>query len=95
MTETAKVADIVLPTTTTTEKEGSFTNMTRHVQKVTPAILPQENSRTDHDIFIQIAKIFGKPFNSSSVVEIQDEILKVAPIYKGTLLAQSLISGIQ
>ena len=59
--------------------------MTRHVQKVTPATLPQDQSRTDHDIFIQLAKVFGKQFSNSSVSEVQDEISKVVPIYKGTL----------
>ena len=85
MTETTQMADIVLPTTTSVEKEGSFTNMTRHVQKVMPATLPQDQSRTDHDIFVQIAKVFGKQFSNSSISEVQDEISKVVPIYNGTL----------
>ena len=85
MTETAKLADIILPTTTYTEKEGSFTNMTRHVQKVTPATPPQNQSRTDHDIFVQLAEVFGNKLKNSSVTEVQDEISKAVPIYKGTL----------
>ena len=85
MTETAKLADIILPTTTYTEKEGSFTNMTRHVQKVTPATPPQNQSRTDHDIFVQLAEVFGNKLKNSSVTEVQDEISKTVPIYKGTL----------
>ena len=85
MTETAKLADIILPTTTYTEKEGSFTNMTRHVQKVTPATSPQNQSRTDHDIFVQLAEVFGNKLKNFSVAEVQDEISKMVPIYKGTL----------
>ena len=85
MTETAKLADIILPTTTSVEKEGSFTNMTRHVQKVIPATPPQYQSRTDHDIFVHLAEVFGKKLKSSSVSEVQEEILKTVPIYKGTL----------
>ena len=67
MTETAKLADIILPTTTSVEKEGSFTNMTRHVQKVIPATPPQYQSRTDHDIFVQLAEVFGNKLKNSSV----------------------------
>jgi len=79
------MADIILPATTYAEKEGSFTSMTRHVQRVTPATLPQGQSRTDHDIFIQLANAFGKPFSNSTVSEVQDEISKDVPIYNGTL----------
>jgi formate dehydrogenase alpha subunit len=85
MTETAQMADIILPATTFAEKEGSFTNMTRHIQKVTPATLPQNQSCTDHDIFIKLAEVFGKEFNNSSVSEVQDEISKTVPIYKNKL----------
>ncbi len=85
MTETAQMADIILPATTFAEKEGSFTNMTRHVQKVTPATAPQNQSCTDHDIFIKLAEIFGKEFNNSSVSEVQGEISKIVPIYKDKL----------
>ena len=85
MTDTAKMADVILPATTYAEKEGSFTNMTRHVQKVTPATLPQGQSRTDHDIFTQLANVFGKPFPNSAVSDVQDEISKTVPIYNGTL----------
>ena len=85
MTETAKLADIVLPTTTSVEKEGTFTNMTRHIQKVVPATPPQFQSRTDHDIFVQIAEAFGNKLKNSSVAEVQKEISKTVPIYNGTL----------
>jgi formate dehydrogenase (NADP+) alpha subunit len=85
MTETAKLADIILPSTTSVEKEGTFTNMTRHVQKVVPATPPQYQSRTDHDIFVSLAGVFGKEFKNSSVSEIQEEILKTVRIYKNTL----------
>jgi formate dehydrogenase alpha subunit len=85
MTETAKLADIILPTTTSVEKEGSFTNMTRHVQKVLPSTPPQYQSLTDHDIFVRLASIFETKNKSSSVSEVQEEILKTVPIYKGTL----------
>ncbi|PIQ96689.1 MAG: NADH-quinone oxidoreductase, subunit G, partial [Nitrospinae bacterium CG11_big_fil_rev_8_21_14_0_20_56_8] len=81
LTETAKMADIVLPTATYAEKEGTFTNMTRHVQRVAPAILPQGKSRTDFDIFCSLAHAFGKPFSGSSVMDVQDEISRTVPIY--------------
>ncbi len=54
-------------------------------KKVTPATSPQNQSRTDHDIFVQLAEVFGNKLKNSSVAEVQDEISKTVPIYKGTL----------
>jgi len=85
MTDTARMADIVLPASTFAEKEGSYTNMTRHVQRVQPAILPQGGSKPDLDIFLDLADQLGKPFGLSSASEVQQEIQQAAPIYKGTL----------
>ncbi|MEE2986886.1 MAG: molybdopterin-dependent oxidoreductase [Nitrospinota bacterium] len=83
MTESAKMADLILPTTTFAEKEGTFTNMTRHVQRVNAAVLPQGNSKPDFDIFFELAEAMGKPFSQTSAHEVQKEIEKTAPIYKG------------
>jgi formate dehydrogenase alpha subunit len=84
MTETAKLADIVLPTSTFAEKDGSYTNMTRHVQRVASAVLPQAGSKPDFDIFLDLAAALGQPFVFSSASEVQKEIEQAAPIYKGT-----------
>jgi predicted molibdopterin-dependent oxidoreductase YjgC len=83
MTETARMADIILPTCTYAEKEGTFTNMTRHVQRVAPAVLPEGQSRSDFDVFMELAERCGKPFSNDSVSEVQREIEVAAPIYKG------------
>jgi formate dehydrogenase alpha subunit len=82
MTETAKMADLVLPSSTYAEKDGTFTNMTRHVQKITPAVLPEGESRPDFDILLDLADAFGKPFEFNSVEDVQQEIEIAAPIYK-------------
>ena len=83
MTETAKMADLILPSSTYAEKDGTYTNMSRHVQGVTSAILPQGTSKPDFDILIELAEALGKPFQNCTLPEIQQEIEEVAPIYKG------------
>ncbi len=83
MTETAKLADIILPTSTYAEKEGTFTNMTRHVQKVAPAVLPQGQSRPDFDIFIELADKCGKTLDYTFLSDLHEEIEKVTPSYRG------------
>lgn len=84
MTETARMADLILPSSTFAEKEGTYTNLSRHVQAVAPAVLPQGTSKPDFDILIELAETLGKPFNNSTLFEIQQEIEQVASIYKGT-----------
>ena len=84
MTETAKKADLILPSSTYAEKEGTYTNMSRHVQAVAPAVLPQGTSKPDFDILIELAEALGKPFESNTLSEIQQEIETAAPIYQGT-----------
>ncbi|MBI4389263.1 MAG: molybdopterin-dependent oxidoreductase [Nitrospinae bacterium] len=85
MTETAKMADIILPAATYAEKDGSFTNMSRHVQRVAHAILPEGSSKPDFDIFVELAEALKKPFANNSVEDVQKEIERAAPIYKGLL----------
>jgi len=83
MTETAKMADLILPSSTYAEKDGTFTNMSRHVQGVASAVLPQGTSKPDFDILIELAETLGKPFEHSTLLEIQQEIEQAAPIYQG------------
>ncbi len=82
-TDTCQLADLVLPTTSSAEKDGTFTNMTRHIQRVKAAVLPEGQSRPDFEIFSDIAEACGKPFPTFDVKEVQDEIEKAAPIFKG------------
>ncbi|MFH0867902.1 MAG: formate dehydrogenase subunit alpha [Candidatus Woesearchaeota archaeon] len=84
MTETAKLADVVLPATTFAEKDGTFTNTERRVQRVRKAIDPVGNSKSDWEITCMIAKKMGArgfDFNDSS--KIMDEIALVIPGYGG------------
>ncbi len=87
MSETARKADLVLPTATFAEKEGTVTNMTRHVQKVVPAIPVQGKSKSDLEIFHNLAQAFGAPFKSKSALDVQEEIRQAVPAYKDVLPA--------
>ena len=57
--------------------------MSRHVQGVASAVLPQGTSKPDFDILIELAETLGKPFESSTLFEIQQEIEQAVPIYQG------------
>jgi formate dehydrogenase alpha subunit len=83
MTDTARMADLVLPTSTFAEKDGTYTNMSRHVQRVAAAVIPQGLSKPDFDILIELASALGKPFQNTDIASVQQEIENVAPVYKG------------
>ncbi|MCE5317655.1 MAG: molybdopterin-dependent oxidoreductase, partial [Parachlamydia sp.] len=59
LTETAKQADVVLPALSFVEKEGSFLNIEKRLQKLTPGKKIPKGFFTDGEIFIQIAKKLG------------------------------------
>ena len=84
LTETARLAKVVLPACTFSEKDGTFTNTERRVQLVRKAIDPVGDSKPDWWITCQIAKkMGGKGFDFSSPAEIMEEIASLTPSYKG------------
>jgi len=84
LTETARYADVVLPGASFAEKDGTFTNTERRVQRVRKAIDPIGDSRPDWLITSQIAQAMGaQGFDFASPSEVMDEIAKVVPQYGG------------
>lgn len=84
MTQTAELADVVLPAASFAEKEGTFTSTQRTVCKIRKAIEPMGDSRPDYWIIGQIAERMGfEGCTYSDPREILDEINKVTPIYRG------------
>ncbi len=85
LTETAELADIVLPATTFAEKNGTFTNTERRVQRVRKAIAPVGNSKPDWVIFSELLEKFGgipkNKYNSSK--DLFEELSSLTPQYSG------------
>lgn len=82
-TETAMVADVILPAAAFAEKEGTFTSTERRVQKLNKAIDPPGEAKPDWQIICSLAERMGHPFNCKDTAEIMDEIASVTPIYGG------------
>jgi len=62
LTETAQLADVVLPVCSYAEKSGTFTSTDRRIQKVSPAIPAVGQSRTEFDVYGElISKLGGEP----------------------------------
>jgi len=86
LTETARLAHVVLPATTFAEKEGTFTNTDRRVQRVRKAIEPIGESRPDWRIICELAGEMGAAgFDYASPEQIMEEIASLTPAYAGIL----------
>lgn len=81
MNETAEIAHVVLPSLTWSEKEGTFTNLERRIQRSRKAITGQ--GMEDWKIIAEIGKRLGLGMQYNSPSEIMNEISRVSPLYAG------------
>lgn len=95
MSETAKLADVVLPGACYAEKTGTFTNTERRVQMVNQAVKPLGNARIDGDIICDLATRMGYPFNYRSSEEVMEEIARLAPQFAGITHKRLGTQGLQ
>lgn len=84
MTETAKLADVVLPATCYAEKDGTFTASERRVQRVRKAVEAPGKARIDWTILAEVSKrLGGHGFDWKCAEDIFNEIRKCIPNYSG------------
>ena len=83
MTETAEKADVVLPGVTSFEKDGTFTNTGRRIQRVRKAIDELDRGMQDWKIICELSQRMDSPMNYQTPSEVMDEIASLTPIYGG------------
>ncbi len=84
LSETARLAHVVLPAASFAEKDGTFTNTDRRVQRVRQAVEPVGDSKPDWWITCQIARKMGAgDFDFAHPSEVMDEIARLSPSYGG------------
>jgi formate dehydrogenase alpha subunit len=83
LTETARLAHMVLPAASFAEKMGTFTNTERRVQLSRQAIEPLEGTLPDWRIIGEISSRAGYSMNYDNPIDILDEINRVTPSYAG------------
>ncbi len=83
MTETARIADVVFPASSFLEKEGTFTNGERRIQKVQQAVEPLEGTKPDGQIVVDMMRRMGYPQEGYSADVILKEIAGIVPFFKG------------
>jgi formate dehydrogenase alpha subunit len=85
LSETASLADVVLPAASFAEKDGTFTNTERRVQRVRKVLEPVGDAKPDWMIISEIGRRMGyeEEFSYESPSEIMDEIASLTPSYGG------------
>ena len=83
MTETAKIADVVLPARSFAEKNGTFSNTERKIQRIRQAVTPPGEAKYDWEITSEIATRMGYAMSYENSEAIMKEIASVTPSYGG------------
>jgi formate dehydrogenase major subunit len=83
MSETAKLATVVLPGTTFLEKDGTFTNTERRIQRVNRAVPPLPGTKPDGVIVTEMMQKLGFNQPTYDAEQVLKEIADVVPFFKG------------
>ena len=84
--ETAKFAHVLLPGTSFLEKDGTFTNAERRINRVRPVMAPK-TGKQEWQIICEIAQAMGYPMHYDSAAQIMDEIALTTPTFAGVSFA--------
>jgi formate dehydrogenase major subunit len=82
LNETAKFAHVFLPGTSFLEKDGTFINAERRINRVRPVMKPRQG-KAEWLVTQELAQALGYPMNYNSEAEIMDEIAKLTPTFGG------------
>ncbi|MFZ4721444.1 MAG: formate dehydrogenase subunit alpha, partial [Ilumatobacteraceae bacterium] len=85
--ETAKLAHVFLPGTSFLEKDGTFTNAERRINRVRPAMRPK-TGKQEWEVVCELATAMGNPMHYHSAAEIMDEIARLTPTFAGVSFAK-------
>lgn len=83
MTETAEMAHVVLPAASWAEKDGTYVNLERRIQRLRQAVNGPEQCMEDWRILSEVGKKMGLNMPVSTVEAVMEEIARVSPLYAG------------
>ncbi|MBU1739064.1 MAG: molybdopterin-dependent oxidoreductase [Proteobacteria bacterium] len=95
LTDTAKMADVVLPAACYAEKDGTFASTERRVQRVRKAVNPPGKAKPDWQIFCDLSTRMGYKLDYTSAEEIFEEIRTLLPQYRGITYQRLEKEGLQ
>lgn len=83
LTRTAEFADVVLPGCPSLEKEGTFTNTERRIQRLYQALEPLGDAKPDWQIICELANAMGADWHYDHPGEVMAEAASLAPLFAG------------
>ena len=83
LSETTKFAHLVLPGASFLEKDGTFTNLERRIQRIRKAVEPPDGILPDWQVVCEVSNRMGYPMKYGHPSEIMDEIAKLTPMFAG------------
>jgi len=87
LNETASYAHVFLPGSTFLEKDGTFTNAERRINRVRRVMAPR-NGKADWEITQDLARAMGLAWNYTHPSQVMDEIAALTPTFKGVSYAK-------
>jgi len=87
LNETSKFAHVFLPGTSFLEKDGTFTNAERRINRVRP-VMPSKTGKSEWEVTCDLAKALGFEMDYTEAAEIMDEIAAVTPTFSGVSFAR-------
>src|SRR5699024_359884 len=91
VSRTAEFADVILPASPSLEKDGTFTNTERRIQRLYQALEPVGDSKPDWVILTELAKEMGYDWGYQHPSEIMDEAASLTPLFAG--VSYELLEG--
>lgn len=95
LTETGKLAHVVMPAACFAEKDGTFINTERRVQRVRKALRPPGEAREDSWIISELSRRMGYAMNFNSMEEVFEELGSLWPALEGITYSRMRSQGIQ
>jgi len=95
LNETGALAQVVLPTAAWAEKDGTYTNTERRVQRIRRAVAAPGHALSDWEIITLLAQKLGAQWHYPTVKEIMDEINSTTPSYQGIIYQRIEETGLQ
>lgn len=94
-TQTAALADVVLPAASFAEKDGTFTSTERRVQLVRRAVPPPGEARAEWEVICELLRRLSVPGGYSSPGDVMDEVASLTPQYGGISYDRLGVGGLQ